>query len=186
MILENHLFPGPAGGPAQAPLKLPDAAAHLALGANGAALTALPDHGQPASGVIVEPVRGPRHQRRLLVTFIHEPDPRVNGELAPPFALLKPGDFFQWAPGLGFRVAVLAKPEVGPPPPALVGRPCPVCRVPFVAESTCFTCACGVVVHVEPDGPEALQCAQLSGACPHCRQPFVLTEAHVGLPNDEE
>jgi hypothetical protein len=123
---------------------------------------------------------------RVLVRFPPDSTPQVNGEPAPPLAVLSPGDFFQWSSAGALRVALFAEPLIGPPPPSALGRPCPVCRVPFVASSSCVACQCGVVLHCEPDGPDALQCAQMSRACPVCHRPIVLTEGYLNPTADDD
>ena len=137
-------------------------------------------------GVLVEPFFNPRKQLRLLAWFPEAADPQVNGEPAPRWVVLAPGDFFQWAPGHSFRVALFNKPQIGPPPVSVLGKSCPVCRVPFAATSTCVACLCGVVLHCEPDEKEGLQCAQMRRECPVCRRPIVLTEGYVNPPNHED
>ncbi len=138
-----------------------------------------------ADGVVVEPFRNARHQPRLLVSFPAATDPLVNGEPALHRVVLKLGDAFQWTPELTVHVTVFRRPLLGGPPEAQLGKPCPICRVPFAAEATCYTCACGAVFHCEADAEGGLQCAQLSGECPRCRRPVVLEEAYDYTPSQD-
>jgi len=127
---------------------------------------------------LVEPFRNQHGQLRLFALFGSGHYPVVNGEPAPRVVVLKPGDHFSWGPGHpGFQVALYTRPALGPPPFSVLGKPCPVCRVPFQESSVCFHCSCGVAMHCEPDGAESLQCAVLRGSCPVCRRP-VLKEGY--------
>jgi hypothetical protein len=136
--------------------------------------------------VLVEPVLNQRQQLKLLMRFPEAAFPVVNGEPAPRLFVLGPADFVQWGQGPGFHVALFSRPQIGPPPAAVLGKPCAVCRVPFVADSICTTCLCGAVLHCEQDRQEGLQCAQLRPDCPVCRRPLMLTEGYVNPPCDEE
>ena len=145
-----------------------------------------PPRSAAAPGVLVESFFNPSKQLRLLAWFPAASVPQVNGAPAPHWVVLAPGDFFQWAPGLGFRVALFNKPHIGPPSATVLGKPCPVCRVPFAANSTCVTCICGIVLHCEPDDKEGLPCAQMRRECPVCQRSIVLTEGYVNPPSYED
>ena len=137
-------------------------------------------------GVMIEPVLNQSKQARLLARFPEASDPRVNGEAAPCWVVLAPGDVFTWSHGPSFRVALFNKPQVGPPPAHVIGKPCPVCRVPFSSAATTVACLCGIVLHCEPDAKEGLQCAQLRRECPVCKRSLVLTEGDVDALPDED
>lgn len=139
----------------------------------------------PDSAALVEPVPDPSNRLGLLVHFPEGSTPTVNGEPGLSWALLAPGDMFQWHGGDTFRVLLFNKPLIGPPAKAAVGKRCPICRVPITEGTTTVTCLCGAVIHCEPDGPEALQCAQLSSACPVCHRPVALTEGYI-TPGTED
>jgi hypothetical protein len=124
-------------------------------------------------------------QVRLLATFPSSVAPQVNGEPAPHRTLLAPGDVVAWA-DRQYRVVLINRPRIGPPPENWWGKNCPLCRVPFVAQTTAVQCRCGVLLHCEPDGAEALQCAQLSRSCPVCQKPIVLTETILPSPNHDD
>jgi hypothetical protein len=188
---EVHLWPVPSvvgsslASQAAVPLRLPPGPFELPSAAPACSQSA--GEAGPAGSVLLEPFFNWRKQLRLLAIFRAHSDPHVNGAPAPRVAVLSPGDFFQWAPGFGgFRVALFSKPQVGPPPSAVLGKPCPVCRVPFAATATCVSCLCGVVLHCEPDEKEGLQCAQLRRECPVCKRPVVLTEGYVYPPCHED
>jgi hypothetical protein len=136
-------------------------------------------------GVLLEPVLDQRKQLRLLALFPAKSAPVINGEPGLHFALLTPGDVFRWAEGAPYRLVLFNKPSIGAPPEAALGKPCPVCRVPFAASTTTVACQCGAVIHCEPDGPDALQCAQMSGTCPVCRRRLVLTQGYAAGFEDE-
>jgi hypothetical protein len=135
-----------------------------------------------ASGVEVEPFFNSRNQLRLLARFPAAADPQVNGVPASRWVVLVPGDFFQWTPGVGYHLVLFNKPRIGAPIPALRGKPCPVCRVPFVATATCVLCLCGIALHCETNAKDGLQCAQLRRECPACQRPIVLTEGYLDPP----
>ena len=137
--------------------------------------------GEPQGAVVVEPFISPRRQLRLFARFTRGTSALVNGEPAPRYAVLAPGDELHWAAGCACRLALFIRPQIGPPPRSALGKPCPVCRTPFVERTTCVTCVCGVTLHCEADAAEPLQCAQQARDCPICRRPIVLTPAYVGF-----
>ena len=140
-----------------------------------------------AAAVLLEPILNQRRQLRLLASFSEQVFPSVNGEPAPRRVVLAAGDYFNWAPGGGgFHVVLFNKPQIGPPSASVLGKPCPVCRVPFIVATRSVACLCGVVLHCEEDAKDGLQCAQLRRECPACKRPIVLTEGYVSPPNDED
>jgi hypothetical protein len=135
----------------------------------------------PPGALLFQPVRQPPHPRRLLAVADHFDALRVNGQAAPPATVLRENDFVQWGPEVSFVVALVHRSALGPPSPEDIGRPCPICRVPFSADAVTFGCACGTRVHC--DGSEdGLQCAQRSGRCPSCCQPIDLEGSLTGSP----
>ncbi len=190
---EIHLLPVAGAGrggnadivSALSALKPPAAPARLIVVSSGECAL-LPLTENEAAGVLMEPFSDSRKQLRLFVAFSRQDRPTINGEPAPSLAVLAPGDFFQWAPGASFAVALFARPQIGPPPAAALGKPCPVCFVPFAADTICYSCACGVRLHCEADKPGALQCAQLRRECPVCRRPLVLSEGYVDPPLNQD
>jgi hypothetical protein len=139
-----------------------------------------------ASGVLLEPFFNRHRHLKLFARFPESASPVLNGDPAPRWVILSPGDVFQWEPGFIFRVGLFNKPHVGTPPAEIQGKPCPVCRVPFTGTTTCVMCLCGVALHCETDEKDALQCAQLRRECPVCRRPVVLTEGYLDPPSDED
>jgi hypothetical protein len=128
-----------------------------------------------------------RKQFRLFVRFAEGASAAINGFPAPSFAVLAPGDFLRCASSAtGYTVALFNKPQVGPPPETALGKPCPVCRVPFLAASSCVQCGCGAVLHCEENGPDSLQCARLRPECPVCGRSIVLTEGYAEPQSHEE
>lgn len=175
--------------PANAPhdcdaLRLPFAPAHLPVQPKRPLLLTRADS-ISESGVIAEPFFNQRHQLRLLLTFPSGVTPIVNGERSLHRVVLQTGDVFQWTTGLAFQMAIFNKPRIGRPTEDQVGKPCPVCRVPITKDSTCFTCACGAVLHCEADEVNGLQCAPLCSECPRCRKPIVLEEGYDHTPSHE-
>jgi hypothetical protein len=176
--------PGRCGPLCPQPLRLAFAPARLVSLPGGAHLVS-PPAGAPDSGVILEPFFA-RKQLRLFAAFTPRDLPMINGEPGPSLAVLSPGDCFQCATGYCFSVVLYARPQIGPPPAAVLGKPCPVCLLDFAAGATCYTCPCGVVLHCEADKPEALQCAQLRRECPVCGRQLILTEGYVNAPVEDE
>jgi hypothetical protein len=138
----------------------------------------------PGPDVLVEPILNASNQLRLLVAFSRGSSPQLNGEPAPHRVVLAPGDHIQWLPDRSFRVALFNTPRIGPPPPSVLGKPCPNCRVPFTADAICLACICGVVLHCAPE-EEGLQCAQMRRECPACKKPLALTAGYVDPPGHE-
>ena len=127
----------------------------------------------PPGALWLELVRQHAHPLRLLAVVDAPGTLRVNGQAAPRVAVLRENDFVQWGPEVTFVVEFVRRLAVGPPPPEFVGRPCPICRVPFEADVATFGCACGTRLHCEASA-DRLQCAQRSRICPSCRKPLVL------------
>src|SRR6516162_4587722 len=100
---------------------------------------------------------------------------RINAAPAPRVTVLRIGDWVRLSAGLLLRVALYNRPAIGPPGPELLGKECPVCRVPLSAETTVYVCAsCGAGLHCEgPDHAEQerLECARICSACPRCMTP---------------
>lgn len=135
-------------------------------------------------GVVVKPLRNRFHQQRLLVVNRTAHTLRVNGQPAPRVAALKEKDNFRWTGEAVFHVTAFHQPNIGSPSARLLGKECPICRVPFSDDTNCYVCACGTAVHCE-DSAAGLQCAHLRADCPSCRRPIVLVEGYSYLPEFE-
>lgn len=166
-------------------LALPFAPARLCASAGEAEVVPMKKSPTGGDGLIVEPVLSQHRQLKLFVTFPSGVEGRVNGLPAPRHALLSPGDCVRWMDGAAFHVTILNRPQVGPPTPEQIGKPCPVCRVPLRSRTVCYTCACGAALHHESGAPEALDCAQSSSICPRCQRPIVHQPAYVFTPEIE-
>lgn len=136
----------------------------------------------PADALRIEPVLQRGHPLRLLAVAAAPAVLRVNGQAAPRLAVLRENDVVEWGPGVSFVVEFVRRPTVGLPPPADVGRACPVCRVPFSADVLSYGCACGTRLHCEAS-EDGLQCAQRRRTCPTCHQPVALGVIGAALPN---
>lgn len=131
-------------------------------------------------GLRVEPFRNRYGHARVFAQFAPGTSPTVNGEPAPVSFVLAPGDVVHWLNDEGgFKVGLFNRPDIGPPPETLIGKPCPVCRVPLAKQSMCVRCACGAAMHCEPDGQDSLQCAQLRQACPVCNRQLTTQEGYL-------
>jgi len=147
-----------------------------------AVLRLVPESSPAATGaLLLELVRQREQPLRLLAVADDAGSLRVNGQAAPRVAVLRENDVVQWGPEVSFVVEFVRHSVVGPPPPELVGRPCPICRVPFSAAALTYGCVCGTRLHCEAR-EDRLQCAQRSRICPSCRKPVVLEANGAALP----
>jgi len=133
-----------------------------------------------ASAVLLEASFAHRPQPRLLALTPGVQILRVNGQPAPRLAVLTERDTFQVNDDWIFHVAIFNRPRIGPPGPELIGRPCPVCLVPFAAGAKVQLCHCGAAFHCEEPG--GLECIQMNAECQACGRPFVLTAGYTALP----
>jgi len=181
-FVECRLVPLPGGDRAGAPgVSLPAGPwAVIPAGDSGLRLVS---PGAPAAGgaLWLEPVQQRAHPLRVLAVSASAGTLRVNGQPAPRVTVLRENDFVQWGPEVAFTVEFVRRSSVGPPPREFVGRPCPVCRVPFAADVVTFGCACGTRLHCEV-GENGLQCAQRSRRCPSCLNPLALEAIRAALP----
>jgi hypothetical protein len=126
-----------------------------------------------------------RRQLRLLLMCPGEQRVRVNGVIAPPLVALKENDCVRLDADVALHVALFNRPCIGPVNAKLVGKECPVCRVPFAVNVRCCSCACGAAMHCEEDAvTDGLQCAQLrsSSGCIVCQRPVILQPGYNCLP----
>ncbi len=123
---------------------------------------------------------------RFRLLFLNRPVTPIllNDQLAPPSFLSREGDQIRLGDGISLEVGVFARPSVGAPPAGLIGKPCPVCRVPLTAETRIYQCPiCEGALHLEEGDEEtALQCAQVSGSCPSCQHPVRLEHGYLSSP----
>jgi hypothetical protein len=174
--------PGP-GGPAPAALALPPRPAWLWPRAGGPPQLGEEKPGGAAQAVLLEQVTQRRQPRLLLVRegcgLVH-----VNGLPAPRFSLLKERDTLRLDGDFLLHVTIYNRPVIGPVAAALIGKECPVCRVPFTVSSRCYVCSCGTALHCEDSGEDCLQCAKLRvrSGCPVCQRPVVLDPGYSYLP----
>lgn len=129
----------------------------------------------------LEPIVDAHGKLRLLMVQPEGFNARLNGLPARRVSVLREKDFLHLTPDCSLHVSVLHRPCIGPPPAALLGRECPVCRVPFVAESRCYACQCGAGLHFE-EGPDSLECVRTRTECV-CGQPIILTEGFGYQPD---
>jgi hypothetical protein len=115
----------------------------------------------------------------------------VNGMAPLSFSLLLPRDTVVLSPDFHCYVTRRIRPFVGPPPPELLGKKCPCCRIPFSADAQVISHLCGLYFHYEteashPDTPESdrLNCAAKLKACLSCHRPISPSEFLVWEPSD--
>ena len=106
---------------------------------------------------------------------------RVNGAPAPPLSLLEVGDVLQLDDVL-LHVSWFRAPQVGAPPPHLVGSPCALCRTPVEAQATVLVHECGQPLHLSPD-EDGLQCALVGDDCAGCGRPVSLESGLAYRPS---
>jgi hypothetical protein len=134
--------------------------------------------------LVVEQIVNNRRQLRLLAIHPRGESLRINGQLTPRVAALAEKDSLQLADDTTLHVTILNRPFLGKPPPELLGKQCPVCRVPFTETATVYVCACGVAMHNSADGdPDGLQCTRLQHACLTCQRPITLKEGFSYWPD---
>jgi hypothetical protein len=135
---------------------------------------------------ILEPFE---HEGRSYLTMVlpSNHSVRVNSALAPRVTVLRIGDWVRLNAGLLLQVALYNRPVIGPPGTEMLGKECPVCRLPLSTETTVYTCArCGAGLHCEGperDEQERLECAQICSTCPRCSSPINLTEGYLDEPS---
>jgi hypothetical protein len=157
------------------------------IGENNSVICEPANADEIADDLIMEPLFSARRRPQL---FMHVPasaHARINGQPAPRLALLNEKDTLTCGDRIILHVTVYNHSALGKPQPILIGKECPVCRVPFTTETTVFTCTCGTALHQETDKAEGLQCASMRSDCPSCNRPIVLAPGYTYLPNlDDE
>jgi hypothetical protein len=136
----------------------------------------------------LEPLITKQHNPRLLITNLGKHRVRINGRVAPRFAVARERDVIQAGNGVPLHVTIHSTPPIGSVPPGQIGKECPVCRVAFTAGCRCYTCVCGATMHCEDDKTEdGLQCAQLrsTAGCPACKRPLIMIEGYSYLPEED-
>lgn len=120
----------------------------------------------------------------LLMFAVGNSAPRRNGQPAPIVSALEIRDQLSFGSDLLLHLSARHDPYLGRPLPAQLDRECPVCRVPFVAESRVYVCpVCDTASHCEGDEKPAsdrLECALL-GPCAVCGEPV---QSEGGLQYD--
>jgi hypothetical protein len=138
--------------------------------------------GAAADTLQFEPLSVDRRPGLLMLTP-NRVDVRVNDRPVPRIAVLAIGDQLQ----IGDAVLHLTRYRefpVGPPSAEMLGRPCPVCRVPFDEKTRVYVHDCGLAMHLEPESKPAedrLECALL-GDCPNCDGPISLESGYAYVP----
>ena len=138
---------------------------------------------RPEAGTLqFEPLTVDRRPALLMLTP-HGVELRVNGSPPPRVAVLTVGDQVQ-IEGAVLHLTRFREFAVGPPSPALLGRRCEVCRVPFDENTRVYIHDCGQPLHLEPESKPAedrLECALL-GECPNCQEPISMESGYSYLP----
>jgi hypothetical protein len=139
--------------------------------------------GPEASMLHFEPLSVDRRPA-LLMLAPRDVEVRVNGRPSPRIAVLGVGDQVQTGDAV-LHLTRYREFAVGPPSPEMIGRPCELCRVPFVEDTRVYIHdVCGRPLHLEPESKPAedrLECARI-GDCPNCRKPISLESGYAYLP----
>ena len=116
-------------------LEIPAGVSHLAVDRDAGPVIRRERHGAAA---VLETIRL-NGREQLLLLARSEQRLRLNGYPAPRVAVLRLKDQLQ----LGDRVlhvTMYQRPRLITPPSEQVGRPCPVCKVPFAVDTRVFVC----------------------------------------------
>lgn len=167
-------------------LVLPDGVSFLvAMPGSPAVLLGDSESAEPDRALMLEPIFGQRQPCLVLIPPAGK-EVRVNGQVAPSPAVLREKDQVQFDDELLLHVTLFSRPQISAAAGGLVGRECPVCRVPFVAGTRVYACAsCGSSMHLQgEDEPEAtrLECALAATECPVCQSPIEMTEGYQYEP----
>jgi len=142
------------------------------------------NHPLAGGAIVIEQIVNHRRQIRLLAINPHGARLHVNGQAATRVAVLGEKDALQLSDDTSVHVTIFSRPHNGKPPPELLGKQCPVCRVPFTEDSTVYVCPCVVAMHNSPDAePDGLQCVRLQHACLGCGRPITLKEGFTYWPD---
>jgi len=143
-----------------------------------------------APAVHAEPLESPQHElilepvlrdSRFRLALVKPTNRKlcINGERAPRVSLVGEGDQFEWDDTCVFHVSIFHVPQIGPAP---TGRSCPICFAPFAAaaDTVCYRCPCGTVLHLSD--ATGLECARAVKSCPTCKLSILLQEGYTWLP----
>lgn len=137
------------------------------------------------NGVILETIR---HERQPYLAMLTAPggEVRVNGVAAPPAGVLRLRDQVELGDDYLLHVSQFSRPYRGPAATDHVGRDCPLCLTPIVAETAVFVCpTCQTALHAQGDETPAadrLECHLSSSTCPCCGSPLIREEGFSYVP----
>jgi hypothetical protein len=137
-----------------------------------------------------------RHFTPVLAMLSDRDDVLINALPSLPFSVLRLKDSLAvGSPGHRFYVTARFTPYIGPPTPDMIGKRCPLCKIPIQAaeagqpETRVVTCRCGAVFHAEtaeshPGVPEEdrLDCFSKASLCPCCQSVLSSDEVLVWDP----
>ncbi len=112
--------------------------------------------------------------------------PRINGQCVPPLATLLEKDQFQPDDEHILHVTLFHRPSAGKTPAEFLEQECPICRVPFAADTQVYVCpTCSTPMHLQgEETPETnrLECALMVSECPVCQTRIELAEGFTYEP----
>lgn len=175
---------GEARTPKLDPLRLPPGVGYLTAPSGAPPQISAAPPKSRTTIAILEVLSRAQQPQLLLVTNGKSPL-RVNGQPVPRVALLGVKDQIQLPSDHILHVTVYHRLSVGAPPAELIGKECPLCRVPFTADTTVYRCPnCSSALHYEgaEKGDARLECVLLCSECPTCKTAVVLKEGYVYTP----
>lgn len=163
-------------------LVVPSGVSHLVVPAGQAPrLLEEADREDVSDALLLEPVFSQKQPYLLLVSQPGK-DVRINGQVAPRFASLREKDQVQFDDEFMLHLTLFSRPRICDVPDQLVGKECPVCRVPYVAQTRVYLCGnCSSAMHLQgEEEPEStrLECALAITECPVCQTPIEMTEGY--------
>ncbi len=174
-------WPGAAGEHRHPVIKIPPGVSYLVEGDDRPRLLTRRSK-VPADAFVVEPLDY-EVQPQLLVITPPGRRARVNGQIAPLVCLLNERDQFRLGDDVVLHMTIYNRPRIGPPEATSLGKECPVCRGPFEADSTVYSCwSCSAQMHA--GGSDGRDCARVAGECSHCHKPVRLEEGYSVPPRE--
>lgn len=168
-------------------LPVPTGQASYLCGSEGEIRHLVEGHSATAAPTIVlEPFR--KDQQTLLAMFSPpNTEVRVNGLVAPTFAVLRLRDVVEIGGTGRFHVSLFRRPYFGPPLVEQFGQECPVCTTSIEQKHLrIYICpGCQVALHAEPESAadqDRLQCFTLGKNCPGCGESIDIQEAYAYEP----
>jgi hypothetical protein len=182
LFMEPLASAGISPGKEHSPLRLPSEVCFLAAPADKPPELRTEPFEPDTAALVLEAVTLRDGQPRLALVRTGARRLCVNGQEAPRFLLLSERDQFQFDDSCAFHVTIFHRPQIGPAPADLIGKPCYLCLRAFAddPDSLCYRCPCGTLLHLRD--PSGLECARAVSECAHCKRRIMLEEGYTWLP----